>query len=107
MTYPSELYYLKKVGMLLNNELCEIIQEQIILGYTLPELAEAWGVSSTNLTNKFFLVKNKKKYLPKVINVEISGKREPYYKNEDMYGCIPTYKYEDLSYKEQLIYNRI
>lgn len=107
MTYPSELYYLKKVGMLLNNELCEIIQEQIILGYTIPELAEAWGVSSTNLTNKFFLVKNKKKYLPKVINVEISGKREPYYKNENDYNSTPAYKYEDLSHKEQLIYNRL
>jgi hypothetical protein len=93
--------------MLINNELCEIIQEQIILGYTLPELAENWGVSSTNLTNKYFLIKNKKKYIPKVINVEMSGKQRPYYDNEDQYNSIPTYKYEDLSYKEQLIYNRL
>jgi hypothetical protein len=90
--------------MLINNELCEIIQEQIILGYTLPELAEAWGVSSTNLTNKYFLIKNKKKYIPKVINVEMSGKQRPYYENEDNYGKLPTYTFAELSKKEKEIF---
>ena len=37
----------------------------------------------------------------------MSGKQRPYYDNEDQYNSIPTYKYEDLSYKEQLIYNRL
>ena len=90
--------------MLINNELCEIIQEQIILGYTLPELAENWGVSSTNLTNKYFLIKNKKKYIPKVINVEMSGKQRPYYENEDNYGKLPTYTFAELSKKEKEIF---
>ena len=93
--------------MSLNYKLCEIIQEQLILGYTIPELAKMWDIKPTTLSNKFFLVKSQKKHIPKVINVEMSGKQRPYYDNEDQYNSIPTYKYEDLSYKEQLIYNRL
>jgi hypothetical protein len=83
--------------MKLNIELSELIQELLILGYTIPDLADNWGVSKTNLTSKYNVVKNKNKYINKF---EIKGKIEPYYKNEWHYGFIPTYSFEELSKKE-------
>jgi len=90
--------------MSLNYKLCEIIQEQLILGYTIPELAKMWDIKSTTLSNKFFLVKSQKKHIPKVINVEMSGKQRPYYENEDNYGKLPTYIFAELSKKEKEIF---
>ncbi len=88
-----------------NDELCKIIQELLILGYTIPELADQWNVSKTNLTTKFSLVKKDYKYF--YVN-EIGSKEEPYYENEWMYGYIPTYSFEELSYKEkQFYYNNL
>ena len=49
-----------------NEELCKIIQELLILGYTIPELADQWGISKTNLTSKYNIVKNRNKYIRKV-----------------------------------------
>jgi hypothetical protein len=88
-----------------NEELCKIIQDLLILGYTIPELAEQWGISKTNLTSKYNIVKNRNKYLRKV---KFHGKEEPYYENEWMYGFIPSYTFEELSYKEkQFYYNNL
>ena len=91
--------------MKLNEDLSKLIQELLILGYTIPELADNWGVSKTNLTSKYKVIKNKNKYLKKV---KFHGKEEPYYENEWMYGFIPTYTFEELSFREkQLYYNNL
>jgi hypothetical protein len=88
-----------------NDELNELIQELLILGYTLPELADNWGIHKTNLTSKYNIVRNKTKYIRKV---KSHGKEEPYYENEWMYGFIPTYTFEELSFREkQLYYNNL
>jgi hypothetical protein len=88
-----------------NNELNELIQELLILGYTLPELADNWGIHKTNLTSKYNIVRNKTKYIRKV---KFHGKEEPYYENEWMYGFIPTYTFEELSFREkQFYYNNL
>ena len=88
-----------------NEELCKIIQDLLILGYTIPELADQWGISKTNLTTKYSIVKNRNKYIRKV---KFHGKAEPYHTNEWMYGFIPSYTFEELSYKEkQFYYNKL
>lgn len=84
-----------------NNELNELIQELLILGYTLPELAENWGVHFTTLTNKYKVIKNKKKYIN---YYEIVSKEVAYYDNEWDYGRIPTYTFEELSKNEKDFY---
>ena len=91
--------------MKLNEKLSELIQELLILGYTIPDLADNWGVSKTNLTSKYNVVKNKNKYIKKV---KFHGKEEPYYINEFDYGNIPTYTFEELSFREkQFYYNNL
>jgi hypothetical protein len=102
-----------------NNELSELIQELLILGYTLPELAENWGIHNTNLTSKYKVVNKKYKYisayksLKKVIYENklkqiMASKEEPYYTNEFDYGFIPTYTFEELSFREkQFYYNNL
>ena len=88
-----------------NEELCKIIQDLLILGYTIPELADQWGISKTNLTTKYSIVKNRNKYLRKV---KFHGKEEPYHANEWLYGFIPSYTFEELSFKEkQFYYNNL
>jgi len=81
-----------------NNELSELIQELLILGYTLPELAENWGVHFTTLVNKYKVVKKYINYF------EVVSKEEPYYENEWMYGFIPSYSFDELSKKEKEFY---
>ena len=84
-----------------NNELNELIQELLILGYSLPELAENWGVHFTTLTSKYKVIKNKKKYIN---YYEIVSKEVAYYDNEWDYGRIPTYTFDELSKKEKDFY---
>jgi len=84
-----------------NNELNELIQELLILGYSLPELAENWGVHFTTLTSKYKVIKNKKKYIN---YYEIVSKEVAYYDNEWDYGRIPTYTFEELSKNEKDFY---
>ena len=81
-----------------NNELSELIQELLILGYTLPELAENWGVHFTTLVNKYKVVKKYINYF------EVVSKEEPYYEDEWMYGFIPSYSFDELSKKEKEFY---
>jgi len=84
-----------------NNELSELIQELLILGYTLPELAENWGVHFTTLVNKYKVVKKQHKYIN---HFEVVSKEEPYYENEWMYGFMPSYSFDELSKKEKEFY---
>jgi len=102
-----------------NNELSELIQELLILGYTLPELAENWGVHFTTLTNKYKVISKKFKYVSVYKSLNkiryenklkqiMASKEEPYYENEWMYGFIPTYTFEELSFREkQFYYNNL
>ena len=91
--------------MKLNEELSKIIQELLIIGYTIPALADNWGISKTNLTSKYNIVKNRNQYLKKV---KFHGKEEPYYTNEMDYGFMPTYNFEELSFREkQFYYNNL
>ena len=87
--------------MKLNEELSELIQELLILGYTIPDLADNWGISKTNLTSKYNIVKNRNKYLKKV---KFHGKEESYYINEMDYGFVPTYTFNELSKEEKEFY---
>jgi hypothetical protein len=76
----------------------QFIMEQLSLGYSMPELAEMWGINYSNLNNNFYFPKKTWKYLTPAI--EINGKQEPYYHNEWRYGSIPTYNFEELSKEE-------
>lgn len=88
--------------MSFKNQISEIIQEQILLGYQIPELAEMWGVSSTLLTTSYKIVKKDYKYIQRTI---FNGKTTPYYTNEWDYGRIPTYNFNELSNVEIKFYN--
>tara|TARA_R110002074_G_C12360013_1_gene650511 strand:- start:704 stop:985 length:282 start_codon:yes stop_codon:yes gene_type:complete len=81
----------------------DFITEQLMLGYTIPELAEMWDISYTVLNNNYSFNKKKFKYI--VERIEITGKQEPYYHNEWQYGNIPTYKFKELSKAEIEFYN--
>jgi hypothetical protein len=85
--------------MLLSNE---FLMEQLALGYSVPELAEMWGINYSNLNNNFYFPKKTWKYLTPAI--EINGKQEPYYHNEWEYCSLPTYNFYDLSDREKQFY---
>jgi hypothetical protein len=85
--------------MLLSNE---FLMEQLALGYSVPELAEMWGIDYSTLNNNFYFPKKTWKYLTPAI--EINGKQEPYYYNEWEYSSLPTYKFDDLSDREKQFY---
>ena len=88
--------------MSFKNQISEIIQEQILLGYQIPELAKMWGVSATLLTTSYKIVRKDYKYIQRTI---FSGKTTPYYANEWDYGRIPTYNFDELSNEEIKFYN--
>tara|TARA_R110000822_G_scaffold215486_1_gene350337 strand:+ start:62 stop:343 length:282 start_codon:yes stop_codon:yes gene_type:complete len=81
----------------------DFITEQLMLGYTLPELSENWGLSYSLLNNYFKIPKKNFKYI--VDKIEITGKQEPYYANEWQYGSMPTYNFNELSDREKEFYN--
>ena len=87
--------------MLSKNEIAKICL-LVLKGYTFQEIAVMFNCSTSKIY-KYYQYHNN---FDKII-IHLKGKDEPYYYDENMYGCIPTYKYEDLSYKEQLIYNRL
>ena len=80
----------------------DFITEQLMLGYTIPELAEMWNIGYTVLNNNYSFNKKKFKYI--VERIEITGKQEPYYTNEWLYGSIPNYKFKELSKAEKEFY---
>mgnify|MGYP003659433861 FL=1 len=81
----------------------DFITEQLMLGYSLPELAENWNLSYSLLNNYFKIPKKNFKYI--VNKIEITGKQEPYYHNEWQYCNIPAYKFKELSKAEIEFYN--
>ena len=85
--------------MLLDND---FLTEQLMMGYTLPELAENWGVGYTWLNNNYNYSKKSFKYI--IERTEITGKQEPYYANECQYGSMPTYNFNELSDREIKFY---
>ncbi len=87
--------------MLSKNEIAKICL-LVLKGYTFEEIAVMFNCSISKIYKYYRYHNNYEKII-----IHLKGKDEPYYYDENMYGCIPTYKYEDLSYKEQLIYNRL
>ena len=87
--------------MLSKNEIAKI-GLMVLKGYTFEEIAVKFNCSTSKIYRYHQYNNNNEKII-----IHLKGKDEPYYYDENMYGCIPTYKYEDLSYKEQLIYNRL
>ena len=85
--------------MLLDND---FLTEQLMMGYTLPELAENWGVGYTWLNNNYNYSKKSFKYI--IERTEITGKQEPYYVNEWQYGSMPTYNFNELCDREIKFY---
>jgi hypothetical protein len=68
---------------------------------------ETWLKATINIdiTSKYNIVKNRNKYLKKV---KFHGKEEPYYTNEMDYSFMPTYTFEELSFREkQFYYNNL
>lgn len=79
--------------------LSQLIQDLLIEGYTLPEIAEQWGISKTHLTRNYTPIKKHVRYYGDM--VEINQKSEPYHENEFMYGStLPQYKWSDLNKNE-------
>lgn len=87
--------------MLSKNEIAKI-GLMVLKGYTFQEIAVKFNCHPSKIYRHYQFNNNFKNII-----IHFKGKDEPYYYDEDMYGCIPSYKYEDLSYKEQLIYNRL
>ena len=69
----------------------------------MKEVAAHFGCSLSYIYKHWTLGVLKK---PK-IRIELEGKDEPYYYNEDNYGKIPTYKRSELSAEEQLIFKKL
>jgi len=72
-----------------------LIQELLIEGYTIPELAEQWELDSIYLCQL---------YKPVPVKPIPNYKREAYYNNEWDYGSTPIYKWEDISKEEKDFY---
>lgn len=86
---------------LLSYELrCEIIL-LAQKGYAMRSISSKLGVPYSTL-NRYFLKWRPENY--KVVPAIHNSKREPYHKNEDDYGDLPQYKWEDLSLEEINLY---
>lgn len=68
----------------------EFITELLILGYTLPELAEQWNIEYVWLCTTYKIEKDKFNRLL------YNGKKEPYYYDEFDYCKTPSYNYEEV-----------
>ena len=113
MTFRSEqIILLKKVGILLMRKpktyLTEDQKENIDLlvlkGYTLQSIADLYGCSYALVIKHFKIMKSNK---IKVQKITLTGKNQAYYNNENDYGKLPKYSYEDLSKQEKDIYNKL
>ena len=80
----------------------DFLTEQLMMGYTFPELAENWGLGYTWLNNNYNYSKKSFNYIIEL--TEITGKQEPYYANEWQYGSMPTYNFNELSDREIKFY---
>ena len=71
----------------------------LIKGHTLREVSEMYGVSVTKISQYV------KVQLERDLNVPLyfNSKTIPYYDNEEEYGNIPTYEWEDIPVNEKII----
>jgi len=80
----------------------DFLTEQLMLGYTLPELAKVWKIDYKTLILNYTISKKNFKYI--IERTEITGKQEPYYANEWQYGSMPTYNFNELCDREIKFY---
>ena len=80
----------------------EFLTEQLMMGYTFPELAKVWKIDYKTLILNYTISKKNFKYI--IERTEITGKKEPYYANEWQYGSMPTYNFNELSDREIKFY---
>lgn len=80
----------------------DFLTEQLMLGYTLPELAKVWKIDYKTLILNYTISKKSFKYI--IERTEITGKQEPYYANEWQYGSMPTYNFNELCDREIKFY---
>lgn len=83
----------------------DFITEQLILGYSLPELAKIWEIDYKTLIDNYSVSKKNYKYF--YDKIELTGKQEPYYQNEWQYGLVPKYNFNELSDTEIKFYYEI
>lgn len=81
----------------------ENITLYVLKGYTLNEIAKMYGVRYAIVVRYFEW--EKQENLMSTVYIEMQGKSLPYYRDEDDYGRIPTYKMSELSEEELKIYN--
>jgi len=74
----------------------------LIKGHTLREISEMYGVSVNKVSTytKIQLERNLR------VPLHFNSKTIPYYKNEDDYGKLPVYKWDDISDEEKQILKR-
>ncbi len=70
-------------------------------GTPIPKIANKLYLS-VNMVRQFFTKWDPEKYKP--IPTNLGSKTEPYSTNEEDYGSLPTYKWEDLSQSEIDVY---
>lgn len=70
-------------------------------GTPIPKIANKLYLS-VNMVRQFFTKWDPEKYKP--IPTNLGSKTEPYSTNEEDYGSLPTYKWEDLSKSEIDVY---
>ena len=73
----------------------------LIRGYSIKNIAEKYNISRNKIVLYFELYYKRDRF-----PVIFDGKHEPYYKNEDDYGKIPTYKLNSLSEPEKQLLNK-
>ena len=72
----------------------------LLKGYTLIEIAEIYGVSESKVIKQ--LKWQKEKDL-RVVFVNLGSKTIPYYNDENDYGKIPQYSFDDLGNNEKCL----
>ena len=78
------------------------IHLHIVKGMSLEEIAVMYDVPYRQVYMSFMLQEERNLRVPLFFNT----KNEPYYHNEDDYGKIPTYKWEDITNEEKSILNK-
>jgi len=73
----------------------------VLEGHTLWGIAKMYNCSYALICSHFNMKNHRKIYIEKKMT---NGKTEPYYNNEDHYGMIPKYTFEDLSEQEKKIF---
>ena len=102
-TFRSEgIISSKKAGKKLSDKQIRDIPMLLIKGYTIRNIAKEFGVPTYKVARCF-----ETQYKGNTFPINISGKHEPYFEDEDDYGKIPSYKFNSVSDDEKKIYNEI